>query len=173
MRNPVPNFFMEPHKDKCIWPSFRRLTIPFPMENTWTFYLCPICCDSSWNWPDIVANPGSTINFWTRLLFNTDPNAFILFMLADYHESNWLKLTPPPPQIRSLGISLGSLYLSFASAVFHTIKLRLFLQHLTEAARKTCSTSYLGFSQTPGQVAIYFLFLNWSLSKKGIYVGQI
>ena len=102
----------------------------------------------------------STFKFWLRLLFNSDQNSLTFSMLMDHHASKWL--TVIQKKIISLGISLDALYLSSALAIFHSINCRLLdvqLQHLTKAARKTCSPSHLGLSQNSWLLASYFSHL--------------
>ena len=113
----------------------------------------------------------SIFKFWLRPLFNSDQHPLNFSMLMDHHASKWL--TVIQKKIISLGISLDAFYLSSASAIFQSIKCRLLdIQHLTEAARESCSPSHLALSQNSQLLASYFFYLTGRHQRKAFMLAR-
>ena len=101
-----------------------------------------------------------TIRFWLRMHFRSNPNSLISLMLAECESSTWLRYIEV--KIRTIGISLDSLYLFSEKSAFELIKRRLLdteFQELSSKARNICSPISLGIPPSPQALALYFYHL--------------
>ena len=85
-----------------------------------------------------------TIKFWLHLLFSLETTSLTHLMLTE-NQSNWIEMVEY--KIRTIGISLDTLYQASSRSAYRKIKRRILdieLQELTSAADKTCSPLSIG-----------------------------